>query len=363
MGSGPCITVAAVRIVYNSFHGRFSDSPRAVFERLHGRANLDQVWLADPEHGEGFPSDARTVDIGSAEAVKTLESADVLIANTHTEVSWSKTDTTYVQTWHGTPLKRIHRDVLWAPEGRLDRLDEDVAKWDLLLSPNAESTPRLRSGFRYTGEVLEIGYPRNDVLSEGDADEKRERSRAGLGVAPESTVVLYTPTWRDDEKFREHPSRVEMGLDVPALMTSLGQGHCLIVRTHPLMTGLMVPPGAPGVVDASYHPDVRDLYLAADVLVTDYSSTMFDFAVTGRPIVLYAYDLERFRDEIRGFYFDLAAAAPGPLVRTTEELATALADLPALRRRHSDGYADFHARFCSLEDGHATDRLLARLGL
>jgi CDP-glycerol glycerophosphotransferase len=268
-----------------------------------------------------------------------------------------------VQTWHGTPLKRIHRDVLWAPEGRLDRLDEDVAKWDMLVSPNTESTPRLRSGFRYDGEILEIGYPRNDVLCSADRDAMRQRVRTELGVPSHATVVLYAPTWRDDEKFQEGSPQVELGLDVPALVASLGPDHWLLVRTHPLMTGRTVSSGTPQVIDTAYYPDVRDLYLAADVLVTDYSSTMFDFAVTGRPVVLYTYDLERFRDEVRGFYFDLADAAPGPIVRTAEELSAALKDLPSLQARHRDAYAEFSARFCALEDGHATDRLLARLGL
>ena len=353
-----------MRILYNSFHGRYSDSPRAVFERLADVDGVDHVWLVDGEHADGFPGDVRTVDIDGSAARAALESADVVLANSHTEVEWTKGPaTTYLQTWHGTPLKRIHRDVLWAPEGRLDRLDRDVAKWDVLVSPNRESTPRLRSGFRYDGEVLEIGYPRNDVLLAPDRDEQRDRVRAQLGLEPGSMVVLYAPTWRDDEKFSDGSPQVELGLDVARLLDQLGPDTRALVRTHPLMTGRTIPPGSPGVVDVSYHPDVRDLYLAADVLVTDYSSTMFDFAVTGRPIVLHTYDFERFRDEVRGFYFDLVQAAPGPITRTTDEVAAALSDLPGLQQRFSDRYAEFKSRFCALEDGHATDRLLARLGI
>ena len=353
-----------MRIVYNSFHGRYSDSPRAVFERLSGRDDLEQLWLADPAHAHTFPSDVLSVDIESPEAGRVLGSADLVIANTHTEIAWEKSPaTTYVQTWHGTPLKRIHRDVLWAPEGRLDRLDGDVAMWDLLVSPNLESTPRLRSGFRYDGEVLEIGYPRNDLLQSVERDVLREKVRAELGIPAGSTAILYAPTWRDDEKFLTDSTEVPLGLDIPLLMESLGAGHTLMLRTHPLMTGRTAPPGTLGVVEASYFPDVRDLYLAADVLLTDYSSTMFDFANTGRPIVLYAYDLDRFRDEIRGFYFDLLEAAPGPVLANTEEVAAALGDLPALEQQHADRYATFRDRFCALEDGYATDRLIARLGL
>ena len=118
---------------------------------------------------------------------------------------------------------------------------------------------------------------------------------------------------------------------------------------------------APGVVDVSFYRDVRELYLAADVLVTDYSSVMFDFALTGKPIVYYAYDLDRFRDEIRGFYFDLLPQAPGPVVQTEDDLVEALLRLdPA---RHAELYAAFRSTYGGLEDGHATDRVLEQLGL
>ncbi|WP_114423293.1 CDP-glycerol glycerophosphotransferase family protein [Nocardioides houyundeii] len=349
-----------MQIVYNSFHGRYSDNPRAVYERLAGRPSLDQLWLADPEHLASFPARTRTVPIDSGEAAAALESADVVIANTHTEVEWTKPEsTTYVQTWHGTPLKRIHRDVLWAPEGRLDRLDLDVAKWDLLVSPNPASTPRLRHGFRYDGEVLEIGYPRNDVLQAPDAHLLAARVRKELDIDEDATVVLYAPTWRDDEVFQKGAPEIPLALDLAELSRRLGPDHVVLARLHPLMTGRSPIPSRPGLRDVSLHPDVRDLYLVADVLVTDYSSTMFDFAITGRPMVFFTYDLDRFRDSVRGFYFDLVAEAPGPVVTSGEELVATLRDLPDRSWR----YTEFQQTYCSLEDGRATDRLLERLGL
>src|SRR5438552_14139 len=126
-----------MRIVYNSFHGRYSDSPRALYERLRGRPGLDHVWLADSAHLAAFPAET-IVDVNGPDARAALESADLVIASSHTELDWDKKPgATYLQTWHGTPLKRVHYDVLWAPPGRLDHLDLDIARWDLLLSPNA----------------------------------------------------------------------------------------------------------------------------------------------------------------------------------------------------------------------------------
>jgi CDP-glycerol glycerophosphotransferase len=352
-----------MRIVWNSFHGRFSDNPRALYERLADRADLEHVWLADAAHTSAFPAGTVTVDVDGGGATEALEAADLLIANTHTEVPWDKAPgTTYVQTWHGTPLKRVHRDVLWAPEGRLDRLDDDVARWDLLLSPNPVSTPRLRGAFGYDGEVLETGYPRNDLLSSPQCALVGAKVRAELGVPEDATVVLYTPTWRDDEAFTEGAD-VPLALDLDAFRRGLGEDHVLLVRAHNMVTGRSKIAATPGVHDVSWLPDVRDLYAAADVLLTDYSSTMFDFAITGRPIVFFVYDLERFRSTVRGFYFDLFPEAPGPVVRTTGEVVDVLRRLPEVHEEHADRYAAFRRRYCALEDGHAADRVLARLGL
>ena len=353
-----------MRIVYNSFHGRFSDNPRVLFEALRERPGLEHVWLADAAHREAFPAGVEVVDIDGPDARATLESADLLIANTHTEVDWDKpAGTTYLQTWHGTPLKRIHHDVLWAPEGRLARLDEDVARWDLLLSPNPASTPRLRQAFRYDGEVLESGYPRNDVLSRPEAETVRKEVRAALGIEGGSRVVLYTPTWRDDETFAEGSPAIVLPLDPGVFARAMGGTHDLLVRAHYMVTARAAVAAHDSVHDVSWWPEVSDLYAAADVLVTDYSSTMFDFAVTGRPVVLLAHDLERFQDTVRGFYFDLLPQAPGPLTRTAEELVDVLGRLDEVLPEHAERYQRFRETFTVLEDGHATDRVLARLGL
>ncbi len=354
-----------MHVVYNSFNGRFSDNPRAIHERLRERPGTEHTWLLDPAHAAAFPAGVRTVAIDSPAARVALESADLVVAGTHTEVEWTKAaGTTYLQTWHGTPLKRIHHDVLLVPPGRLDYLDLDVARWDVLLSPNPVSSPRLRKAFGFDGPVWETGYPRNDLLLRPDAAAVRATVRAELGLDDGETAVLYAPTWRDDEKYDESVREVPMHLHLGALAARLSAGgtpHRVLARPHNLMTDRTHAEVAPGVVDVSFYRDVRELYLAADVLVTDYSSVMFDFALTGKPIVYYAYDLDRFRDEIRGFYFDLVAQAPGPVVRTEDDLVDALLHLDT--DRWAQPYAEFRSTYGGLEDGHATDRVLQQLGL
>jgi CDP-glycerol glycerophosphotransferase len=348
-----------MKVVYNSFVGRYSDSPRVLFEALRARGDaIDHVWLAHPDRLEDFPTGVATVVHGSAEGRAALESADVVVSNDHLALDWDKRPgTTYLQTWHGTPLKRIHNDVFWAPEGRLAYLDQDVARWDHLLSPNAASTPRFRGAFGFSGPVHETGYPRNDVLSSPERERLRAEVRAELGIADGVTAVLYTPTWRDDLVFSADSPDFAFPLDLGEFARDLGKDHLLLLRLHGMVSDrLEVAEDAP-IRDVSRYPDIRYLYLAADVLVTDYSSTMFDFAITGKPIVHFTYDLPYFRDELRGFYFDLAEAAPGPLLTSSEEVLAAIAELGP-DWQPTERYTRFQDTFCALEDGHATDRVL-----
>ncbi len=348
-----------MRIVYNSFYGRYSDSPRAIYERLVEVGGDDtHLWLVGAGHEHGFPADAGTVTIGSDECRAALESADAVVSNTYLELDWDKRPgTVYLQTWHGTPLKRIHYDAPdIGPENRLQLLDVDVARWDYLLSPNRPSTERLRKAFRYDGTVVETGYPRNDLLLAGDRDRRRAAVRAELGLDAGTTAALYVPTWRDDEYYAQD---VALGLDVAGFTAAMGEDWCLLPRIHYYMADrFALPQDDPRVRDVSYYPDIRDLYLAADVMVTDYSSAMFDFAVTGKPMVFYAYDLAHYRDSVRGFYWDFIPEAPGPVVETMPALLDALSRLGVVREQYRDRYAAFREEFCHLEDGSATDRAI-----
>jgi CDP-glycerol glycerophosphotransferase len=352
-----------MRIVYQSY-GRYSDSPRALFERLRDRPATEHIWLTEDDHLAAFPDGVATVALHSEKAVEVLESADLVIANTHTDIEWAKKrGATYLQTWHGTPLKRIHHDVLWSPPGLLERFDQDIARWDVLVSPNSASTPRLRQAFRFHGRIIETGYPRNDVLNDPGRDSLRASVRRQLGLGDDVTAILYAPTWRDDEYFAMGSTPAPLALDVSRLVGQLPPDHHLLVRSHVLMTERSRAVEGDRIVDVSSYPHIQNLYLAADVLVTDYSSVMFDFAVTGKPIVFHAYDLERYATATRGFYFELSAEAPGPITRTDAELARVLPEIGHVEAQYADRYQRFRATYCHLEDGHATERVLAQVGV
>ncbi|GAA4374408.1 hypothetical protein GCM10023088_30180 [Actinomadura verrucosospora] len=361
-------------VLFSSYNGsQYSCSPRAVYEELIRRdADLECVWVS--QDGQfAVDGKATTVLAGSREHYRVLAHARYVVAN-HAMPPWffKRTGQVYLQTWHGTPLKRLAYDLQDMPYQRTERLDwmeEEVPRWDLLLSSSPYATQVMRRAFRYEGEVLETGFPRNDILSTPEWERIGTRVRKRLGIPQGKKVVLYAPTWRDDRHHAEGKQGFSLELDVETMRQALGDDHVLLLRTHHFITDrdriaagrLAGGDAGPFVIDVSRYPDIAELYMAADVLVTDYSSAMFDYAILGRPIVLYTYDLDWYRDHVRGFYFDLEAEAPGPVVRTSAEVAEAVRAASASEQRYADAYDRFFVKYCPHDDGQAASRVVDRV--
>jgi CDP-glycerol glycerophosphotransferase len=353
--------------VFDSFSGRhYSCNPRAIYEELRrSHPDVECVWVTEEDEFT-VPDNGRMVLTGSREHYAALAQARYIVFN-DTLPRWfrKREGQTCVQTWHGTPLKRIGLDVdrpqfasgLIYP----DLLRADVAHWDLLLSPNEFSTPIFRRAFGYDGEIMESGYPRNDPLHRPGQAERAAAIRARLGLPEGKRVVLYAPTWRDDADRDQGIYRFDLQLDTSAAAAALGDDHVLLVRLH-TKAQCNLPQDAGGfVTDVTHYPDITDLYLISDVLITDYSSVMFDFAGTGRPMLFFTYDLERYRDTLRGFYFDFEAEAPGPLLRTTGDVIDALRGLDGVASGYRAAYEAFTGKYCALDDGQAAARVVRRL--
>jgi CDP-glycerol glycerophosphotransferase len=344
-------------VLFDSWRGTYSDNPRAISEALHQRRpDLGQVWVANEQARP--PEWAETCAPSGRAYLAALGRAAYLVTNIEMPGYYRKPrGARYLQTWHGTPLKRIGLDIpggtpaLAGGQRYFRQLRRDVRKWDALISPNAFSTEIFRRAFDYDGRILETGYPRNDLLLSPAAEERRKTTRAALGLADETRAVLYAPTWRDSWSF-------DPQLDIAALARRLGETHAFLLRPHPHSPVEWERLRGSSAIDVSGHPDIRELYLATDVLVTDYSSAMFDFAVTRKPMLFFTYDLDEYRDVTRGFYFDFESEAPGPLLRTSDEVADALEDLEAVSARYAPAYAAFCDRFCALEDGTTTERVI-----
>jgi CDP-glycerol glycerophosphotransferase len=341
-------------VLFDSWRGRFSDSPRGIFEEMVRRdLDYDYVWVRDA--GQEPPEGASAVAPLSTAHLALLGSAGHIVCNnTLPRFFRKRRGTTLVQSWHGTPLKRIGFDIdpsFSQGDKYLETLARESGMWDALISPNRFSTEIFRRAFRYRGRILETGYPRNDVLLSPQAGEIRRRVRASLGIDESRRAVLYAPTWRDND------DGFHLELDLARLGDELAD-HVFLLRAHHLVAATVAERPHPAVVDVSRHGDPAELYLAADVLITDYSSVMFDFALTGKPMLFYVYDLASYRDELRGFYFDLVADAPGPVLDSSGAVLDALRELDGAAPRHADAYRRFLARFGHLDDGHASARVV-----
>ncbi|MEU2576176.1 CDP-glycerol glycerophosphotransferase family protein [Streptomyces anulatus] len=349
------------------------DSPRAVHTELVRRGTeTEHLWVTGTTPGRTthVPPGARAVPVHSAAWYEALARSRRIVTDEQLP-GWfeRRPGQTVVQTWHGAPLGRFGgglADTLYADHQYLATLPRRSAQWSVLVSPSRFATPWLRRSLGYGGEVLEAGSPANDVLFPPDRDKAAEGVRRGLGIPEDHRVVLYAPTYRDHlahppaaGRTAPGPYRWDPALDPGALARALGPGHTVLVRRHPRVTGGLQD--GPGVLDVSGHPGAAGLLLVADVLVTDYSGLMFDFALTGRPMLFHTYDLEHYRDTVRGFCLDFETRAPGPLLVTTDEVAQALRDTGPLAARHADAYESFRRDYCDLDDGGAAARVADRL--
>ena len=352
-------------VLFEAFDGKvIGDSPLDIFNALKvARPDLEFFWTVKP--GVIAPNGSIGLKYGSREWLQVLATAKYLVNNSAFPWYFKKVSgQVYLQTWHGTPLKRLVRDIEAGKVSAqyLSTMRKESAAWDFLISPSAYATTCFKSAFDFpvqggSGKTLEVGYPRNDRLS-ASADvrvEIRNRVRKQLGVKPQTQLVLYAPTWRDTNRNAigtlQTVNYIDAGTKLPKGFQLMYRGHSMTLDAHNSKT-------ANGAIDVTDYPDITELYLAADVLITDYSSVMFDFAVTGKPIVFLTPDIEKYVAD-RGFYFDFVAEAPGPLCETTAEVIDALENINDVAKQYGKAYKAWQQKFTSLEDGKATARVIA----
>ncbi|MFJ5232875.1 CDP-glycerol glycerophosphotransferase family protein [Kitasatospora sp. NPDC088391] len=346
---------------WSSQGGQYADSPRAVHEELVRRGlPLRHLWTTVDLQTE-LPQTAEGVRHRSPEWYRALATSKYVVASTHLPTWFRRRPGQVVlQTWQGTPLKRIGKDfekVWFTDADYLDHLAQEVPQWSLLVAGSRWAVPVLRRAFDYGGTVLESGHPHNDVLFAADREKTAERVREQLGLPEGKRVVLYAPTFREDRRLPEGGYQFNLQLDLAAARAALGDDQVLLVRAHELVCGQVPGAGDGYVWDVSTYPDTAELLLAADALVTDYSAVALDFLNTGRPVLFFAPDLEHYRDNLRGFALDYEAKAPGPVLRTSAELVEALGDLPGVAAAYADRYAAFREAYADLDDGGAAARV------
>lgn len=352
-------------IVFESFFGRnYSDNPKGLYEYMRKNyPNYKYVWNVNPEYVDYFKQNhIPYVQRLTLRGARVTGRAKYWIMNTRLPLWMNKPQgTKVIQTWHGTPLKTIGRDVelVTMPNKTTDEYHADIvqdsSRWDYCLAPNDYSSEIFKRAFRLRNEqMINSGYPRNDVLANHD-DARISSLKHKLGISEDKKVVLYAPTWRDNEYLHADFYTAKLHLDLAKMKAEFGDDMVLLIRTHYLISSQLHLENDSFAIDVSDYEDISDLYLVSDILITDYSSVFFDYANLKRPIIFYAYDLAEYGGEIRGFYFDYHKEAPGKIIENEPDLYTELhqqIEHPTL----SANYDEFMQKYCEWDDGLAAKR-------
>ncbi|WP_283679134.1 CDP-glycerol glycerophosphotransferase family protein [Lentilactobacillus sp. Marseille-Q4993] len=349
-------------IVFESFGGRqVSDSPYAIytlFKKLY--PGIKMIWSIDRSQKAFCKENGIDYVVRRTNKwVRIIEKSQFWISNARFP-AWVKKPNyvTYIQTWHGTPLKKLGLDIenVSMPGTTTAKYHKNFVKeanrWDALVSPNDYSTQIFRSAFGFNNQILKIGYPRNDELINTKTDEI-DALKQELGIPLDKKVVMYAPTYRDNQFAQKGKYTFELPFNLDDFKKSFGEDTVLILRMHYLISNALdISNYSDFVYDFSSHPNISDLYLVSDLLITDYSSVFFDYAYLKRPILFYPYDYHLYKEELRGFYLNYERDLPGKIAHTPKEL---LGDIHHALQHPDMGankqFMNFYNRFCAINDG------------
>ena len=341
--------------------GSYSDSPKYIYEALRASGYEGRVHWSHAAGTGGFPKDATLVKRNSWAYLRALARAEFWVDNQGFP-QWigKRRGATYIQTWHGTALKKMGADtpqvraMLAADRAKLARA---VGRFDYFLVRSEHDIRTLVEAFGLRAEPLRIGYPRNDALLAANRSERAAELREALGIEPGRRVLLYAPT------FRSARGPFEPGFDLEAFAERFGGRVLLLVRAHYLNSVRLPQAAGDAIRDVSTYPDVTELMLAADGLLTDYSSVMFDYALLDRPLLFFAPDFDDYGRD-RGTYFDLAQLAPGPFTKDQDALFAAVDEFLAVADGAADAHAEARKRFAhefgEYETGTAARQVVTR---
>ena len=323
-------------VLFCVFGGKsFSCTPKAVYRYMKSSGRFNgwrYIWLIEDE--SVIPESERddsTIIMQMSEAWKAFATAEYWFCN------------------YNIPDYRI-----------------DAKKFAYLLSPSAFCTDIFASAWNLracnmTNKILEVGYPRNDSLFQfNELDVLRIKQnilKNEFEQSKEKKVILYAPTWRDNQYDLKIGYTYQPPIDFDKLQKELGKDYIILFRAHYLVANSFDFEKYKGFVyDVSLYPDINELYMCADLLITDYSSVLFDYANLKRPMIFYMYDLERYQEDIRGFYINLEEM-PGPIVKTQSELISAI----KYSKKYEKEYGEFLMKYNRLDDGKAAERLVMQV--
>lgn len=356
-------------VMFESFFGKsYSDSPKYIYEYLmknYQDKGYKCIWSYSDKKFK-LPYGGKCVKRYGLMYSYYVAKSKYFVYNVRQPYWYKKRKgQVFLETWHGTPLKKLFFDmdeVYSASPLSKKQVYTQSKEWDYLIAPNYFSSKIFRSCFAYENEMLETGYPRNDIMHSENREEITERVRKKLKIPDDKKTILYAPTWRDDEYYGKGKYKFTLQLDLERMKKELGGEYVILLRTHYYIADSLDITGVEDfAINVSKYNDISELYLISDILITDYSSVFFDYANLKRPMLFFTYDLEKYRDILRGFYIDIEEELPGPLLYTNDDVLGAFKRLPEIIEENKEKYERFYEKYCGIEDGHAAQKVVEKM--
>lgn len=370
-----CVTVNSKTIIFGSFNGKsYCDSPKAIYEYMINNSKYDKynyIWIfKDVKRHKDLEKNKNTkvVQASGIKYFKALGNAKYWFFNYKIrDYIYPKKNQIFVQCWHGTPLKRLGCDLVNF-DNAMNSLDEikkryeiETSKFSYFISPSKFATEKFISIWDMKKNnkeniIIEQGYPRNDFLFNYNLKDI-ERIKQNLKIENNNKkIILYAPTYRDNQHSSKLGYIYNTAMNFDKLKEELQDEYIILFRAHWLVANAFDFEKYKGFVyNVSNYDDINELYIISDLLITDYSSVFFDYANLRRPIIFYMYDLEEYRDNIRGFYLDIKEL-PGPILKTEEELINNIKTIE--KDFYNEKYKKFNEKFNYLDDGQAGKRIV-----
>ena len=347
------------KIVFEGWWGqKYHCNPRYLYEYINENyPDYKCIWSLNDENIK-IKGNAKKVRKNSLAYHYHMATSKFFVNNVNFADSYVKREGTIeVQTMHGTPLKTLGLDVVdeFPTQDHVDRFLRRCARWNYLVVQSDAVSKITDSCYAYEKDYLKTGYPRNDVLFQKNNEEDIKRIKKKLNIPLDKKVILYTPTWRIKDKF-------DFQFEVSKLKKSLGKDYVFLTRIHPFaVKGFNKNLLDEFIMDFSEYESVEELYLVSDILITDYSSVMFDYAILNRPILFYTYDLELYRDNLRGFNLDFEKEAPGPLLKTSDQVINAIVNIEKVKIKNKKKFRKFRRKYCQYEKGNACETIFNKV--
>lgn len=363
-------------IVFIAYHGKgYLCNPKAIHEELTKNKNFSEyryIWaIKGAKYKKTNIPNAKVVRYNGMKYFYYLARSKYWVVNCKLpQYVLKKKNQIYIQTWHGTPLKKLAHDInigenatFYRTEMSRDEMvksyDVDVAKYNYLISPNKFSTEKFESCFKIDrNKIVETGYPRNDYLvnlTKSQINLIKEKYDIPKG----KKVLLYAPTWRDNQ-YTTKGYTINVEADFEKWKKQLSDEWIILVKPHYLiMNGINAKEEKEKLIVLREDVDINELYAITDLLVTDYSSVFFDYSILNRPILFYMYDLDEYKDMLRGFYLDIFSELPGPIIQNEDELLYIIKN--KIFDKSTEQLNKFRKRFNYLDDGNAAKRVIERL--